>query len=563
MFDSWKIDSQGAAGFSRNRYLLAVCGTLALAALAALAAIAVVAPTARAQGEPPPSNEGPGAPSKDGVQPVVYEDNPDCQDVAGPGDEWFQLKDDNPGGGDKTVSDGYLSVNLDYHTDAQNEFVDFVANHGVDAVIVKGGQDGDAYIYDPEDAADKNLHAPINDLGPPLRYFDISHVSFCYDAELEVRKTARTTFTRDYDWTIGKTNTADDPIVLTPGQTYNVPYQVTVGLAGHTDSDWAVNGTITVHNPAPVAANGVTVADVISNNITAAVDCNGDTAGTGLPATIPAGGDLTCTYSAALPDGTSRTNTATADSTTFGITEGSGNADVTFGNPTTEKDGCVDVSDDKYGSLGTVCVKDLDASGEYKFTYSKAVGPYTNDQCGDHQVTNVASFVTNTADEPPEGDDSGSDSSTVNIDVRCDGQGCTLTQGYWKTHSEKGPAPYDNTWAELPNGANTPFFNLNPAKSWYQIFWTAPQNGNAFLILAHQYQAAYLNSLNEASVPAAVQTALNQAADLLDNYTAGIPNVNGAVKNTMLQLAGVLKAYNEGATGPGHCSEDSTSSKSL
>jgi hypothetical protein len=38
MFDSWKIDSQGAPGFSRNRYLLAVCGTLALAALAAIAA---------------------------------------------------------------------------------------------------------------------------------------------------------------------------------------------------------------------------------------------------------------------------------------------------------------------------------------------------------------------------------------------------------------------------------------------------------------------------------------------------------------------------------------------
>jgi hypothetical protein len=52
MFDSWKIDSQGAAGFSRNRYLLAVCGTLALAALAAVTAIAVLAPTtAAAQGE--------------------------------------------------------------------------------------------------------------------------------------------------------------------------------------------------------------------------------------------------------------------------------------------------------------------------------------------------------------------------------------------------------------------------------------------------------------------------------------------------------------------------------
>ena len=26
-------------------------------------------------------------------------------------------------------------------------------------------------------------------------------------------------------------------------------------------------------------------------------------------------------------------------------------------------------------------------------------------------------------------------------------QGCTLTQGYWKTHSENGPAPYDDNWA--------------------------------------------------------------------------------------------------------------------
>ena len=26
---------------------------------------------------------------------------------------------------------------------------------------------------------------------------------------------------------------------------------------------------------------------------------------------------------------------------------------------------------------------------------------------------------------------------------------CTLTQGYWKTHSSYGPAPYDVTWAIL------------------------------------------------------------------------------------------------------------------
>ena len=43
---------------------------------------------------------------------------------------------------------------------------------------------------------------------------------------------------------------------------------------------------------------------------------------------------------------------------------------------------------------------------------------------------------------------------TVDVDVPCLG-GCTLTPGYWKTHSEFGPAPYDDNWANLPNGAST------------------------------------------------------------------------------------------------------------
>ena len=34
----------------------------------------------------------------------------------------------------------------------------------------------------------------------------------------------------------------------------------------------------------------------------------------------------------------------------------------------------------------------------------------------------------------------GESSWTVNVNVACS-QGCTLTQGYWKTHSRKGPAP--------------------------------------------------------------------------------------------------------------------------
>ena len=63
------------------------------------------------------------------------------------------------------------------------------------------------------------------------------------------------------------------------------------------------------------------------------------------PYTFAAGSDLVCTYSSSLPDGTDRTNTATA---AVNVTSGppnptnntyaiSGAADVIFGDPTTEK----------------------------------------------------------------------------------------------------------------------------------------------------------------------------------------------------------------------------------
>ncbi len=40
-------------------------------------------------------------------------------------------------------------------------------------------------------------------------------------------------------------------------------------------------------------------------------------------------------------------------------------------------------------------------------------------------------------------------------------QGCTLTPGYWKTHSRRGPAPYDDTWAQLGPSQETKAFFLS------------------------------------------------------------------------------------------------------
>ena len=112
------------------------------------------------------------------------------------------------------------------------------------------------------------------------------------------------------------------------------------------------------------------------------------------------------------------------------------------------------------------------------------------------------------------------DTNTIHVVVHCDG-GCTLTQGYWKTHSTYGPASKpDATWNLLPGGAgpNTVFF-LSGA-SWYQVFWTAPA-GNAYYNLADQYMAARLNILDGASAPASVSSAITTATGLFARLHAG------------------------------------------
>jgi hypothetical protein len=142
----------------------------------------------------------------------------------------------------------------------------------------------------------------------------------------------------------------------------------------------------------------------------------------------------------------------------------------------------------------------------------------------------------------------------VTVGVTCNG-GCTLTPGYWKTHSEYGPAPYDDTWAQLADGADTPFFLSG--QSYYQVLWTSPKGGNAYYILAHAYIAVELNFLNGAD-PSAAQAAFNEATALFSSYTpAEIAALKGnnPLRADFLGLATILDDYNNGLIGPGHCSD--------
>jgi hypothetical protein len=141
----------------------------------------------------------------------------------------------------------------------------------------------------------------------------------------------------------------------------------------------------------------------------------------------------------------------------------------------------------------------------------------------------------------------------VFIPYLCGGGGCTLTPGYWKTHSKYGPAPYDDLWAYI--GEDTTFFLS--AQSWYQVLWTSPTGGNAYYILAHHYVAATLNILNGASSTQQVNEALLWAGKSFFNTYTSTSKLDTKVRNQALYYADLLDQYNNGYTGPGHCTETS------
>jgi len=415
-------------------------------------------------------------------------------------------------------------------TVTDDTYVAWTSTFPIGAVIVKGSNDANIYEYIPPSLSDSGLAAPPNASGGPA---GLSNLTFCWNKALEVSKTAETSFDRTWSWDIEKTGDETD-LTLSTGQSFVVNYDVTVSATSD-DSNWAVTGEITIYNPNTSASATIEdVTDVVSPDIAADVDC-----GAAFPITLAADETLTCTYSADLPDGADRTNTATVE-TSGKVAGGSDTVDVTFSDtPTVETDKCIDVTDDQYGDLGTVCAD----AAPYTFEYSLTVGPYA--ECGEYTFVNIATFTTNDTGT------TGSDDHTVNVTVPCFA-GCTLTQGYWKTHSLHGPAPYDDAWLLIGSaGADTTFFLSN--QTWYKVFWTSPA-GNAYYNLAQQYMAAKLNILNGASTTPAVDAAITFAESFFSSKTP-TSTLTKAQRNQVLAAASTLDQYNNGLIGPGHCSE--------
>lgn len=332
-----------------------------------------------------------------------------------------------------------------------------------------------------------------------------------------------------WEWSIEKMADVDH-LLLEPGEVGQINYTVRL-VATPVTAQWNIRGNVIVRNRTENPIYVEAINDQLDDGTPITLDCD-----TVLPTTLAAGGRIVCRYNQDLDNGNATSNTATV---IYGEgDEMSTTVAINWGAPAEEVDECVDVFDNNLpGGLGVVCAGESPKTFEYMIE----VGPF--EECSLHEINNTAFFM---------GQDTGATgqaSEVVTVEVPCDEEeGCTLTPGYWKTHSMYGPAPYDDTWAEI--GEDTAFFLSG--KTYYQALWTST-GGNPYYILAHAYIAAELNQLNGADFTDA-QAAFTAATALFEAFTpAQAAQLRGDERAMWIELAMILDNYNNGYIGPGHC----------
>jgi hypothetical protein len=121
-------------------------------------------------------------------------------------------------------------------------------------------------------------------------------------------------------------------------------------------------------------------------------------------------------------------------------------------------------------------------------------------------------------------------------------EGCTLTQGYWKTH----PGSWPVTGLLLGGVA----YN----KEQLIEILTTPTRGAAPYILAHQLIAAKLNVLSGAD-----STSIAPTITAADSWLVSVGGLGewptGALREEGLALAAQLDAFNNGHSGVPHCDD--------
>lgn len=289
--------------------------------------------------------------------------------------------------------------------------INWTSTLGISAVIVKGGPNANAYVYDPAAFLGNGNHAPINPNNG--NYFGFSHVEFCLTnivpelPPLEVEKTAAASYDRTVTWDIEKT-VAPDSHTGEAGENAGTSTWEVVATKTDVSDNFEVSGTIAITNQNTITVT-VDVSDVLDDGTAAAVDCDPNTMGDQntqviVPARVDMAtpGVLVCTYTAAPEDASATLNTATVASFTTGVGGDDGTADVNFVENLIGDD-TVTVDDDRDTEGQFPAVISSSATFDYDETFpcSSNAADYTNGVDEDN-YPNTATLVgdnTNLSDD--------------------------------------------------------------------------------------------------------------------------------------------------------------------
>jgi hypothetical protein len=355
---------------------------------------------------------------------------------------------------------------------------------------------------------------------------------------------------RTYTWNIEK-SVSQSSLTLKTGETATVTYGVKVSANAPVDSDWSVSGTMEMTDDPKITVNSVVFSILPpaanSPELPAAHSC--------MPLTFPVDlgiAGLKCTYSASLPSASDGRAFMKASATHDNGTTGGRAVEAPFSFSTasvTEIDECVDVNDTMAGPLGTLCA----AASPKTFTYSTTVGPYTEEQCGDHVVDNKASFLTNDTGA------TGNASASVNVKVVCEPpkNGCTRTPGYWKNHAgfkkqADVVSPLLPIWLGTAGGVKS--INVTTAALAVDLLDRANDSSNGINKLYSHLLAAKLNGASNASTTGVNATIAAADAFLANNNSLSWAGLSAAQQAQVLAWKDKLDSYNNGNEGTRHCS---------
>lgn len=377
---------------------------------------------------------------------------------------------------------------------------------------------------------------------------------------ITVATSAATQKAVSYDWTLHKTaGVINGP--LKPGDSATVTYMLEA-TRGAPSTNYTATGKVCVTNTGAFAATNLNVAAALIKTVsgsdsvvTSKALLSGGSLAAGATAcwnySIPFDAEPGATFRVS---GSASISNFRLTSTTIGpktVTDVKA-LDLASATLTSETDETALINDSLNCPAGFTCdVSELPngtvLTGTQTLTYNVKV-TNVDAQCGSaYELLNTATLT--------EQDTSTVRTSYGDVDVQtapCNViTGCTRTQGYWRTHSNSGPAPYDATWATI--GENTLFFSSG--KSYITVINTPSREGNAYYILGRQYIAALLNQASGASVPSDVAQAMTDARTFFMTYAPEPQSAFGPVRNNLITLADILDTYNNGnnPNGPRHC----------